>query len=439
MSKTKTHSMQLRNGRSAGSKRNGRAPAAGQARAQGAAHDPNAPVLITGGAGFIGSNLANRILSTGRRVIVLDNLSRPGVEQNLAWLKLTHGDLLEFRRADVLDRQALEGAVERVSQVFHMAAQVAVTTSLVDPIEDFEINARGTINVLEAIRRLNSPPSLVFTSTNKVYGGLDDIRLHCDGVRYEPDEADAREHGFSEQRPVEFRSPYGCSKGAADQYVLDYARTFGISAVVFRMSCIYGPRQFGTEDQGWVAHFLIRALERAPITVYGDGKQVRDILFVDDAIDAFLTAQQQMPRLKGQAFNLGGGIENTISLLELLDLIRELNGIAPEVQHQPWRPADQQYYVSDIRKLIQQTGWKPHVTVREGVQRLHQWLRESEKIVAARHRIVEQSTFHKNGRTPDHLRLEDASRRLTQSESRTRVKLNGGSPKGRRAKLVEAA
>jgi len=332
------------------------------------------PVLITGGCGFIGTNVADRILSSGRPVLLFDNLSRPGVERNLQWLRHTHGDLMSIEAADVQDQHALRNAVGRASQVFHFAAQVAVTTSLTNAIHDFEVNARGTINLLESIRAQDDPPPLVFTSTNKVYGSLPDVRLRVRDNRYEPEDERTRAHGIGEDRPLDFHSPYGCSKGAADQYVVDYARTFGLPAVVFRMSCIYGPHQFGTEDQGWVAHFLIRALRDQPITLYGDGMQVRDILFIDDLVDAFLLAQANMPKVCGEAFNIGGGAANTISLIDLLDLIEQFHGERPETRTGAWRPGDQRYYVSDTSKMQAATGWSPKVNVSDGVRRLYDWL-----------------------------------------------------------------
>ena len=334
------------------------------------------PVLITGGCGFIGTNVADRLCSSGQTVLLYDNLSRPGVEGNLRWLRQTHGDRVRIAAADVQDPHALRHAVERASQVFHFAAQVAVTTSLTNAIHDFEVNARGTLNLLEAIRSADSPPPVVFTSTNKVYGALPDVKLRARGDRYEPVDSGVRGGGISEARPLDFHSPYGCSKGAADQYVVDYARTFGLPAVVFRMSCIYGPHQFGTEDQGWVAHFLIRALKGQPITIYGDGMQVRDILFVEDLVDAFLLAQANMPTVAGRAFNIGGGPDNTISLIELMDQVRELHGARPEVRPGAWRPGDQRYYVSDTRAFREATGWSPKVGTREGVRRLYEWVRE---------------------------------------------------------------
>jgi CDP-paratose 2-epimerase len=214
----------------------------------------------------------------------------------------------------------------------------------------------------------------VFTSTNKVYGELADVELRRRALRYEPTDPGLRRNGVGEHRPLDFHSPYGCSKGSADQYVIDYARTFGLPAVVFRMSCIYGPHQFGNEDQGWVAHFLIRTLEGQPITIYGDGRQVRDVLFVADLVEALLLAQQHMPTVQGQAFNIGGGPANAVSLLELLDLIAELLGRNPELEHDAWRPGDQRYYVSDTEKFRRATGWRPRVSVRGGLERLTRWL-----------------------------------------------------------------
>jgi len=348
-------------------------------------------VLITGGAGFIGTNLAHCLLTAGRPVLLLDNLSRPGVELNLRWLRETHGDLVQWECAPVSDQTTLRRAVKRAAQVFHFAAQVAVTTSLSDPFHDFDVNARGTLNLLEAIRSMDEPPPLVFTSTNKVYGGLDDVELQPNGTRYVPEHPVIRLRGISEARPLDFHSPYGCSKGAADQYVLDYARTFGLPAVVFRMSCIYGPHQFGTEDQGWVAHFLIRAIQGQPITLYGDGMQVRDILYVEDLVDAFLLAQARMPALSGQAFNIGGGPSNTISLLELLKLIESLHGTKPRVRYEAWRPGDQRYYVSDIRKFAAATGWAPRVGVEEGGGALYRWLLREAGRAPSGHQVVEPS------------------------------------------------
>ncbi|MDQ2670992.1 MAG: GDP-mannose 4,6-dehydratase [Gemmatimonadota bacterium] len=342
------------------------------------------PALITGGAGFVGTNLAHRLLESGRSVLLFDNLSRAGVEQNLRWLRAVHGARVQIETGDVRDAAAVRRAVERASEVYHFAAQVAVTTSLDDPLHDFDVNARGTLNVLEAIRAQPTPPPLVFTSTNKVYGALDDLPLRRRNARYEPTDDQVRRHGVDETRPLDFHSPYGCSKGTADQYVLDYARSYGIPAIVFRMSCIYGPHQFGNEDQGWVAHFAIRALEGRPITLYGDGRQVRDILFVEDLVDAFLLAQSHMPTEAGQAFNVGGGTDNAVSLLEVVELIAELTGTRPEIDMDEWRTGDQRYYVSDTGKLGRATGWRPRTTVREGVAALVSWLQSARAVHAPR-------------------------------------------------------
>jgi CDP-paratose 2-epimerase len=339
----------------------------------GAPPTPRHPVLITGGAGFIGTNLAHALLSSGVPVLIYDNLSRAGVDQNLQWLIDTHGTLVQAEVADTRNAHSVRRAVGRASHVFHFAAQVAVTTSLVNPSHDFDVNARGTLNVLEAVRQRLSPPPLIFTSTNKVYGGLNDVPL-VNGSRYEPADAALRAAGISEARPLDFHSPYGCSKGTADQYVLDYARTFRLPAAVFRMSCIYGPHQCGTEDQGWVAHFLVQAIDGRPIMIYGDGEQVRDVLFVDDLVDALLTAAQHIEQVHGQAFNIGGGPRNTTSLLELLNLIERLHGRRPLVSFTDWRPGDQRYYVSNIAKFRDATGWAPQVSFADGAACLYRWL-----------------------------------------------------------------
>jgi CDP-paratose 2-epimerase len=340
-------------------------------------------VLITGGSGFIGTNLADRLAASGRRVRLLDNLSRPGVEENLRWLRETHGDRISIEIADVRDPFAVRRAVNGAEAVFHFAAQVAVTTSLDDPVHDFEVNVRGTLNVLDAVRAQEDPPPVFFTSTNKVYGGMEDIQLRLEDKRYEPGDAGLRARGFGEDRPLDFHSPYGCSKGAADQYMVDYARSYGLKTVVFRMSCIYGPHQFGTEDQGWVAHFLIRALEGRPITLYGDGCQVRDVLYVEDLVRAFLLAEENVDRIAGQAFNMGGGAGNTVSLLELVDLIASLHGQRPRVTFESWRTGDQRYYVSDTGKFEAATGWRPRVSALDGVSNLYNWLMESRGLAEA--------------------------------------------------------
>jgi CDP-paratose 2-epimerase len=344
---------------------------------------PRAPrILITGGAGFIGSNLAARLLQLGRSVVVLDDLRRDGVEHNVAWLAERGGERFAFMPGDTRCRESVREALAGVEQVFHLAAQVAVTTSVDDPLEDFSINAGGTLGLLEEIRRLAHPPGIVFTSTNKVYGDLDDLTLIEHAERWAPSDTRLLEQGVGEWRSLALHSPYGCSKGTADQYVLDYAKSFGIHAVVFRMSCIYGPRQLGNEDQGWVAHFVRRVLEAQPITIYGDGKQVRDLLFVDDLVAALLTAAQRIGSLSGTAFNIGGGPANAASLLELLARIEQLGERPTRLSYAPWRRGDQRWYVSDTSRFTSATGWRATVDIATGLARLHAWLREHASEVA---------------------------------------------------------
>jgi CDP-paratose 2-epimerase len=332
-----------------------------------------AMVLITGGSGFVGANLADRLAAGGERVLIYDNLSRPNVVANLEWLQQRHGHRIETAIADVRDADALRETMRQASAVFHLAAQVAVTTSLENPVADFEVNARGTLNVLEAARRRPDPPPLIFASTNKVYGESFEVtRLLQEPSRYRP--ADGIPSAVEEAWPLGLCSPYGCSKGAADAYVLDYARVFGLRTLVFRMSCLYGPRQFGTEDQGWVAHFLLRALRGEPITIYGDGRQVRDLLYIDDAVDAYMRARARIGALAGQVFNLGGGARNAVSLLELLGAFAELGIAPPPIRFADWRPGDQRYYVSDTSKFERLAAWRARTGVREGLRRLHRWL-----------------------------------------------------------------
>lgn len=358
----------------------GQAVPAAPGPARGAAVPRNPPrraVLITGGAGFIGSSLAHRLLTGGALVMVLDNLARPGVERNLRWLRETHGDLLQVTVGDVRDALLVRRLVARAGFVYHFAAQVAVTTSLASPRPDFEVNAAGSVNVLEAARTLDDPPPVVFTSTNKVYGECGQLTLVPNGTRYVPAEGSPGAGGVDESWPVDPRTPYGCSKASADQYAQDYARSYGLAAVVFRMSCIYGPRQFGNADQGWIAHFLRSAIEDAPLTIFGDGRQVRDVLHVDDLVEAMLLARIHARALAGQAFNIGGGPHRALSLLELLDLLRELHGPLPAPRFEPPRTGDQRYYVSDIRRFQAATGWRPRVGVRDGVTGMYRWLRET--------------------------------------------------------------
>ena len=322
------------------------------------------PVLITGGAGFIGANLADRLAADGHRVLIYDALARPGVERNLRWLARRHASRISFELGDLRDELALSDAAAEAEAVFHLAGQVAVTTSMVAPLEDFEVNARGTLALLDALRTRNPRASLVFASTNKVYGDLADIELVRDGDCYLPTSPSVRSHGVGEQRPLCFHTPYGCSKGAADQYVLDYAHSFGLRTAVLRMSCIYGERQLGTEDQGWVAHFLLRAIAGEPVTIYGDGRQVRDVLHVGDAVSAYVAAWQNIDSISGRAYNLGGGTANAISLLQLISHIEDLIGRRVDVTFDDWRPGDQRYFVADTSavqrdlSLPQALGWR---------------------------------------------------------------------------------
>jgi|HigsolmetaGSP11D_1036233.scaffolds.fasta_scaffold10945_2 CDP-paratose 2-epimerase len=340
-----------------------------------AVHRRGSRIVITGGAGFIGSNLADRLAEEGHQILVYDKLERCGVEENLAWLRERHGERIAAEIADVRDFDTLKEAVAQACEIYHLAAQVAVTTSLADPVTDFEVNARGTVNLLEALRARPSPPPLVFASTNKVYGRLDELALVEEETRYQPADPNIRDNGIDERWSLDLHSPYGCSKGAADQYVRDYARVYNLPAVVFRMSCLYGPRQFGTEDQGWVAHFLISAIARRPITIYGNGKQVRDILYVSDAVNAYRLAQARMGRLTGRIFNLGGGAGNAVSLLDVLGLITRIQNREPLIEFGPWRPGDQAYYVSDTSAFRAATGWRPGIDAETGIHRLFDWLR----------------------------------------------------------------
>src|SRR3712207_5349802 len=334
------------------------------------------PVLVTGGAGFIGSNLADHFASEGHDVLIYDALARPGVERNLEWLKKRYPSKISTEIGDIREETSIAEATRDAQAVFHMAAQVAVTTSLVDPREDFEINIRGTLNVLDALRQRDERVPLIFASTNKVYGDLADVELEKTNDAYKPRDPAIRDAGIGETRPLDFHTPYGCSKGAADQYVLDYARSFDIPTCVMRMSCIYGQRQMGTEDQGWVAHFLIRALEGEPITIYGDGCQVRDVLDISDAVGAYAAAWTHIDAVQGRAFNLGGGPTNAISLRQLITHIEDVIGRPVETIYSDWRAGDQRYYVSDTRLVTRELGLKQPVSWLKGVAALAEWLQE---------------------------------------------------------------
>ncbi len=315
-------------------------------------------VLITGGAGFIGSNLAERLVGSAEvKVRIFDNLSRAGVKNNLVWLKSKSRGNLEVIEGDVRDTAAVQKAVEGVSEIYHFAAQVAVTTSVETPALDFEVNAAGTFNVLDAARRSKQQPFFLFTSTNKVYGALEAVTVVPEATHYRAKTTGFK--GVNEREKLDFHSPYGCSKGTADQYVRDFARIYGLPTVVFRMSCIAGPRQFGNEDQGWVAHFLYSVLAEKRITIYGDGLQVRDVLHVHDLIDAMIKVRERERITRGQIYNLGGGPQRAFSVLEMLGAIENATGKTARIEYRAVRPGDQPLYISDTAKLEQDTGWRP--------------------------------------------------------------------------------
>lgn len=331
--------------------------------------------LITGGLGFVGCHLAARLLDEGRDVVILDSLARPGVSRNLQWLESRSRGRLRFTQGDVRNARLVAGAMKDVRTVFHLAAQVAVTSSVADPVTDFAVNAQGTLNVLEAARQATPRPVVFYTSTNKVYGGMTHLRVVEAPTRHLlPDYP----HGIPETFPLDLHSPYGCSKGAADQYVRDYHRIYGLPTVVFRMSCIYGPRQLGTEDQGWLAHFVLTALRGGHLTICGDGKQVRDLLYVDDLIAAFLRAEERIDSIAGNIFNIGGGPAYALSIwAECSRVLEQVLGRVPPVSFGPWRPGDQRVYVSDVRRAKQTFDWEPRIPPAEGIAQLAAWAEEA--------------------------------------------------------------
>lgn len=338
-------------------------------------------VLIFGGAGFIGSNWAYHLLrTTDARIHIFDNLSRRGVHRNLEWLRreCTDPERLKITIGDIRESALVQRAVQNASEIYHFAAQVAVTRSVAEPREDFDINALGTLNILEAARKSGRQPFILFTSTNKVYGNLASKQLVLTGKRY----CALDEKGVDESQPLDLYSPYGCSKGTADQYVHDYSRMFALPTVVFRMSCIAGPQQFGNEDQGWVAHFLYSALEGKPLTIYGDGRQVRDVLSVKDLVLAFEKVRAQVEKTAGQVYNVGGGIRNSVSLLEVIDMIEQMTGKQVRYSLQRQRLGDQLFYVSDFDKLTAHTGWKPKISVRQNLHMIWNWWKEQHALPA---------------------------------------------------------
>ncbi len=338
-------------------------------------------ILVTGGAGFIGSNLVRQLAGAGHEVTVYDNLARSGAEANLDWLRGTLGHRFRLVRGDVRDWETVRQAAVGAERIYHLAAQVAVTTSVADPREDFEINALGTFNLLEAARTAANDPIFVYASTNKVYGGMEEVAIAEGPTRYR-----YRDHpaGVSEDAPLDFHSPYGCSKGAGDQYTRDYARIYGLRTVVFRQSCIYGPRQFGVEDQGWVAHLLIAATLGWPITIYGDGKQVRDLLHVDDLLRAYELAVQDIDTTAGRVYNLGGGPDFSLSIwAEFGPLLEELMDRPVPIHYSTdWRPGDQKVFVADVRRAERDLGWRPQISPQEGISGLHQWVQANRDLLA---------------------------------------------------------
>jgi CDP-paratose 2-epimerase len=331
-------------------------------------------LLVTGGAGFIGCNFVDRALSRGAKVTILDDLSRAGSIKNLEWLKERHGKKVELIQGSITDAELVRQATADVEAVAHFAAQVAVTTSVADPRTDFEINVLGSFNVLEGARLSGNQPHVIYSSTNKVYGGLEDVPTIELENRYA---FESLPFGVSEEAPLDFHSPYGCSKGAADQYFRDYYRIYGLPTTVFRQSCIYGPRQMGVEDQGWVAWFVIALVTGKPLTIYGDGKQVRDLLYIDDLLNAFDAAYMRPDRSAGQIYNMGGGIENSISIwMEFKPIVEAALGHeVPEPQFGEVRPGDQPIFVADTTKAADELGWEPGVGVWEGIAKLTDWVK----------------------------------------------------------------
>ena len=334
--------------------------------------------IITGGAGFIGCHAAARFHAAGDRVVVVDNLSRRGADANLEWLK--GQGVSDFVRADIRDAEAMRRIVadnDDADAVLHLAAQVAVTTSVTDPRADFDINALGTFNVLEAVRLAGGGPAVIYSSTNKVYGNLEHVRVVERGGRYAYEDLP---EGVDESEPLDFHSPYGCSKGAGDQYVRDYARIYGLKTVVFRQSCIYGTRQFGIEDQGWISWFCLATLRGQRFTIFGDGKQIRDTLWVGDLVDAYEAALGRIGEVSGEVFNIGGGSSNTLSLLELVAMLEKHFGRKLDPPHADWRPGDQRVFVADVRKASRLLGWRPKVSTAEGVGKLLEWIGENKQL-----------------------------------------------------------
>ncbi|HOJ30691.1 MAG TPA: GDP-mannose 4,6-dehydratase [bacterium] len=330
-------------------------------------------ILITGGAGFIGTNLVFDLVQDPRnKIILFDNLSRPGVEKNLKFILSQGYKNLAFIKGDIRNYKLLKEITRGVKSVVHLAAQVAVTSSVIDPVYDFQVNATGTLYLLEACRQNAKNAIFLYASTNKVYGDLAHLKIKETSARYELVQ---RPNGISENELLDFHSPYGCSKGAADQYVRDYARIYGMKTIVFRQSCIYGPYQHGNVDQGWVVHFILQNLAHQSVTIYGDGKQVRDLLHVKDLIDAYKKAMYMSGECVGKVFNIGGGTKNSFSLLELISLIEKTTGNKMKYVFDNWRPGDQKVFISENKKIAKEMNWKPKISAKKGVMELISWIK----------------------------------------------------------------
>lgn len=337
----------------------------------------NKPILITGGAGFIGINLADKLLSNNFTVRIFDDLSRNGVEQNLNWLCEKYKERVQIQLGSIKQYDSVYKAVKNCESIYHFAAQVSLSASLVNPLEDFETNVKGTLHLLEAVKNSTPISSFVFTSSGKVYGSLHNIELTENHTRYLLKEPSIYNHGFNESMPVRFNTPYGCSKGSADQYVLDYFSSFNIPSVVLRLGSIYGPHQHGSEEQGWLTHFLLQTINLNGFTIFGDGRQVRDVLYIDDLVEALDLVRKNIKKTAGHIFNIGGGINNSISLLELMDTIFSISGLKPKILFDDWRTGDQKYYVSDTAKIKKMLNWSPSITVQNGIKKLYKWLLEN--------------------------------------------------------------
>jgi CDP-paratose 2-epimerase len=340
-------------------------------------------ILITGGAGFVGSNLADYFLKKGCDVIIFDNLSRKNVEKNLDWLKKNHKKGLAFVKGDIRDFSSLKNACKDVDAIFHTAAQVAVTTSVERPREDFEINALGTFNVLEAARQIGTDPLIAYTSTNKVYGNnVNKISLVKKETRYEFEPSEFK-NGVTEDFPTDANehTPYGCSKYTGDLYMRDFHDVFGLKTVVFRMSCIYGPLQHGTTDQGWLSHFIISGIFNKPVVIYGDGCQIRDVLYVTDLARLFELALKNIKKVSGKVYNVGGGMSNTISLLELIHFLKERLSLELKCSFSKWRPADQKAYYTNTNKAKKDLSWSPNVNKEEGIMKTHEWILGNKQMI----------------------------------------------------------